>query len=184
MEDFNVLKELFLPKFLIESAAGKIVLEEKEPSAKLKSIVLRGLPQTAFALKLDDGELGYFLNHENGQRRCCDYILIIFKDKKRLLFFVELKSARWKQKHVVQQLRGGNCVISYCESVLSQFQNRHDFFSDFERRYFSFHQPVSIAKKPTRPKLGNYSVNTADQVHRFPFPKSSGSEIHLRHILG
>lgn len=179
-----MLKDLFEDRYCVYPEGGVLGLTEKDPGAKLRQVTVRGVPEGALALRLDTGDLGYFLRRGAGERRCCDYVLIVYEGRRQHLIFIEMKSEHFEMRGVREQFLGAECAVAYCEAVLERFHEAPEFFGAFERRYFVVHRSRSIQKRTTRPRKSPYLENCPHDAHRYPFARSDNPQIPLRALVG
>ena len=160
--DTDVLNELFsdnlMGDFGKKNGRRFARLKETDKGAKLKRVDIFDVPKESMLIKLDSTEPPHSL-FKNGKGKCrrCDYVLITQTKYKRIILFIEMKSAkRVPVREVKQQFRGAECVIDYCNATLKRFHDQTDFFGKYEKRFVVFYKP-SISKKATRlPKKSGY----------------------------
>lgn len=179
-----MLKDLFNDDYCVYPNGGELELTENDPGAKLRQVTVRGVPEGALALRLDTGDLGYFLRREAGERRCCDYVLIVYAGERRHLIFIEMKSEHFEMRRVREQFLGAECAVAYCEAVLERFHEAPEFFGAFEWRYFVVHRSRSIQKRTTRPKTNPYPTNSPQAAHKYPFGRNDNPKIPFRALVG
>ncbi len=148
MNDIELLQKLFEGK-LIKSEEG----DYGRPCIKLKesnlySITIANVPQNAIAIKTDSfPDLRNFFNCSSDIGNCkrADFVIII--DKK--LIFIELSQGTKQTKHVLQQLKGAQCVIEYCRSISNEFYG----YSSFLTGYTTYCVSVSGIADSKRPNI-------------------------------
>jgi hypothetical protein len=160
----NLINEELITKAETKNEITRIILEETDPSAKLKSIQIKNVSENAVLIKMDDillinkkrydqlkkickdkkSKLTDFKPFEhsviknlNGAQKCCDYILIDNLENNAHIFFIELKSKKYLDKEIDQQFKGAECLIDYFDSILKKFQGKN-LFNCLKRRYIVF----------------------------------------------
>lgn len=160
----RLLVESIIGEIVFENGARHVYLKETSHEAKLKSVIIRHIPEKSLLVKLDGYKQPVSLfSGSKGERKRCDYILFTLIDGKGYALFIELKSKTLKKTEYAAQFKGAECVIDYCHAALKRFYNYHRLIESFNRRFFVFYKPPSIAKQRTRLKLtsGNTSPDKA-----------------------
>ena len=173
MNDIKLLEVLFGDK-LIKSESGQygkpcIKLEE-EAKDNSYSITIIQVPENATAIKTDSfPDLQDFFNcsSETGQCKRADFA-IITDDK---LIFIELSTTKKTKTEVVQQLKGSQCVIEYCQSIGDKFYKTPSFLKDCDSYFVSIYNigankkaSITLAKNNTPDKFRKISSS-----HRLQF---------------
>ncbi|MEI7831781.1 MAG: hypothetical protein WCJ56_01065 [bacterium] len=114
------------------------------------SINIKGIPDDAIVIKVDA-----FISPDTifagsrGEGKRADYVIIANMPKKKVIIYIEMKKTNKNKKHIIQQLTGAKCFISYCTAVGNEFWKECDFLKGYEERYVSIGH-ISISKKKTR----------------------------------
>ena len=106
-------------------------LSEDEPNAKLKKVVINNVPRNSILVNLQfiQGKqvvekLKVLFNESRNFFKLCDYLLIAKEkhsssNKPYLHFiFIELKSEKLNNKHILEQFRGASSFNRYIEAIL------------------------------------------------------------------
>ncbi|MGR3219609.1 MAG: hypothetical protein ACUZ8H_07310 [Candidatus Anammoxibacter sp.] len=180
MIDFCVLKELFQDKILgnVGEKYGRcfVRLKEKDKKAKLNKIDIYDVPNDSMLIKLDVVDPPHSL-FKTGKGECkrCDYILIMNKENRSILLFIEIKSVKELRtpSKIRNQFRGAECIIDYCNATLRRFHNKNNFFDKFNKYFVVFYKP-SLAKLTTRQTqetvIQSVCNNTPERMLKYPSP--------------
>ncbi len=160
MNDIELLKELFGNKLIKPENGiyGKpcIKLEEIAQDNSY-SVTIAQVPENTVAIKTDGFPdlKGFFqCSSETGQCKRADFV-IITDDK---LIFIELSTAKKLKKEVVQQLKGGQCVVEYCQSIGRKFYDNASFLKNRDACFVSIYE-IGVNKKSQRILPKNNSLN-------------------------
>ena len=157
--NFAVLHDLLMPHMFgeidSEGSSSVAILEENDPCAKLKRIDICDVPNDSVLIKMDGSEEPYTLFLENhGQRKRCDYLLIMMLHGRGILLFMEMKSDNVKSTEVEQKFMASQCLWDYIVSMLGRFHDCPGMFASYKQRFIRFQkrkiQTKNIAKRGTR----------------------------------
>ena len=117
------------------------------------SFSIRGLPQNSIVIKADKFPTPkYFFKGVKGENKRADFILISDKDNHKWIVFIEMKKSKVKNTNeVIQQLKGAECVLTYCRCIAKRFWNCEEFLD--ENKYTSRFIHITtgnIEKRPTK----------------------------------
>lgn len=148
-------------------------LRETDPSASLKAVDLYGLSPDAVLIKLDSGlPPADILSKSGGQHQRCDYLVVTEYKNKKILIYIDLKSAssgKVQTGHVKRQFKGGVCFVKYFDAVMETFHGRPDFFASFDEvHYVVFYKPL-LQKCPSR-SLEFKCNQSIDKFLKYPNP--------------
>lgn len=161
MSDSDILRQMVNPDILVSlgSEHGKYfvnIFDSKDPDCGVK---IRNIPADAVVIKADLFKSpDSIFNGTRGECKRADFV-IISEDKKCILY-IELKRNKCSRNHIVQQLKGAQCVVKYCQEIGMAFWGSNSFLSDYKNRFISIGH-ISIAKKKTR-------VTKNSEVHDKP----------------
>jgi hypothetical protein len=148
----EILSELFLESALIplESEYGKPIIKLQETGVKGAISYIRNIPSDVIVIKADDFPApNNFFKGDKGECKRADFIII--SEEKKVILYVELKAGEKDASHIVRQLKGASCVVTYCKEIGKQFWNQDSFLSDYAHRYVGMIN-LSVSKKPSRHK--------------------------------
>lgn len=152
MSDMKILSELILESALIshENEHGKPVIKLQEAGVKNSVSFIRNIPSDTIVIKADEFSAPKsFFKGNKGECKRADFIII--SEEKKVILYVELKAGVKDAGHIVKQLKGASCVISYCKEIGTQFWSERRFLDGYAHRYVGMVN-LSVSKKPSRHK--------------------------------
>ena len=146
MSKDNVKKYL---NYLVECTAAKYTLEETDPNAKLKKVVINGIPQGALIVRIDNGDGIKKLLKSDGDdfpiNKRSDYLII---DEKNVIF-VEMKSKNVDTRDCILKFKSSACLISYIDNLFNEFLGSNSYFENKAKHYVVISlQQMSCYKDP------------------------------------
>ncbi|MEM9220764.1 MAG: hypothetical protein AAGD25_41420 [Cyanobacteria bacterium P01_F01_bin.150] len=84
----------------------------------------------------------------NNELKRADFIIIVHAYNQKVIICMELKRGKASNPHIIQQLKGSLCFITYCKKIVQEFWNSDSFLEDYDYRFVSI-KNISIAKRPT-----------------------------------
>ena len=152
MSDMKILSELILESALVphENEYGKPVIKLQETGVNGSVSFIRNIPSDAIIIKADEFPAPKtFFKGNKGECKRADFIII--SEEKKVILYVELKAGAKNAGHIIKQLKGASCVISYCKEIGKQFWSEARFLDDYAHRYIGIVN-LSISKRPSRHK--------------------------------
>jgi len=187
MAELQSLDELLADEmketFSINNGRRFAMLKECGIGSKLKRVDIYDIPEGSILIKLDQYNQpdSLFKNHR-GQRKRCDYVLVTTIENRDILLFIEMKSSRIRNIEIEQQFKGAECVIDYCDAVLNRFHGQDDLLKKHTKHFVIFYKPLSISKRPTRPKKSPQQINnTPERAYRYSDPIRPSLETLIYH---
>jgi len=180
MTELAIIRDLLCDELFcdISEIHGRpfVHLKERDTSAKLVKIDLLDVPKGSMVVNLDESKspAKSLFKKSCGQRRCCDYVIVTKKEGRKILLFIEMKSAKQVDvRDVKQQFRGAECIIDYCDATLKRFHANESLSAQVEKRFVVFYRP-NLAKRGTRPipiPIEARGKNTTpDNMLKYPAP--------------
>ena len=154
--DLDVLRELINEQALVpleETHYGKktvILGEFGNRDESQYSIKIKGVPNDAVVVKTD-----MFPSPSNiftclrGECKRADYVIIANSETRGFIVYIEMKGGSGNATEIVNQLKGSECFISYCRSIVHKFWKRSNFLDPYESRFVAFRR-IRIRKSRTR----------------------------------
>ena len=152
MSDMKILSELFLDLALVplENEYGKPIIKLQEAGVKGSVSYIRNIPSDAIVIKADDFPAPKtFFKGNKGECKRADFIII--SEQKKVILYVELKAAKKDASHIVKQLKGAACVVTYCKETGRHFWNKSTFLDGYAHRFIGMVN-LSVSKRPSRYK--------------------------------
>ncbi len=151
--DIEILHQMIVDEAkleLHEDYYGNSQVSLTEPQCPDSSVTITMLPNEIIVIDLDSfWSLDTMFKHEHGQCKRADFI--IADGDRRAIIYIEMKKSKAPEHHIIQQLTGSHCFVSFCQKIgqAQAFWNQSNFLDDFEHRFVSISH-TSIAKRPTR----------------------------------
>lgn len=149
-----------------------VQLKEKGCNTKLKKVEIYGIPADSLVIKLDGAKpLNDLLASEGGIRQRCDYVIVCKNANLPLFLFVELKSYSIKRKEIINQFKGGTCLVKYFCS-LSELFLEHKFLMDWNSAacYYVLFFKQKLGKSVSTKRSGA-KCNTPETFRLLPNPQ-------------
>lgn len=180
LDTVRCLLEDLLVDEMFESIVPKsgmrcVHLKETAADARLKRVVVSGIPDKALLLKPENFEEPRSLfKGTHGERSRCDYLLMCMYNGKPILLFIEMKSSdRKKDREIAQQFKGAECLLDYCAAVLKRFRGEDVCFDAFEKRFVVLYcERQPLRKRPTRAPKPTVA-DSPDKPYRFAFARDT-----------
>ena len=189
MSDLDVLQELINEEALVpleKTYYGKktVVLGEYDQQGRFRySIRIKGVPSDAVVVKTDNfpPPKGIFACR-NGECKRADYVIIADSEIGNFIIHIEMKKNIDNAGDIINQLKGSECFISYCQSIVHRFWQRSDFLDPYESRFVSFRK-IRTGKAPTREESRSTELHDApEKMFRISDVKDGG-KVHFRRLI-
>lgn len=155
MASLDPLKELLINEIVqidFPKKSGRSIAKIKEcdTGAKLKEVEVYDILSGSVLIRLDKCRQPDSIFKETlGQRKRCDYVLVSHHNNIDFILFIELKSNRLGRLKIVQQFKGAECLIDYCDAALNRFHNQQDLLKGHKKRFIVFYKKL-VNKRPTK----------------------------------
>jgi len=157
MSDIAILKEMIKESAtvpLVEDSYGKKQVRLTEPALPNCFVTIRGMPNDAqvIIIKVDDfTSPKAIFGGSKGECKRADFAIIADTGKKKVILCIEMKaksktSLEWE---IIQQLKGAQCFIAYCQKIGKEFWSAKQFLDAYVYRFVTIRN-INIHKKPTR----------------------------------
>ena len=185
MNDIQILREMLTPDAQVTLQSG-----QGRPSAQLTdlqsgtTVEIKGVPPDSIVIRAEDFEnpLAVF-NGTKGERKRADFV-IVSNDERGRKWIICIETQEMDAKlasHVIQQLKGAACFISYCKCIGRSFWKLEEFLEDYQYRFVSIVDlNFNKSKRQTQP------FYSAGELHNRPdeFLKISRSPtIYFRKLI-
>ncbi len=135
------------------------------------SVTIRGIPDDTLIIKIDLFEAPKSLFQGiKGECKRCDYVIISDSPIKKMIVLIEMKAGKALEKEVIQQLKGGKCLVKYCQQIGQEFWREIDFLNNYDYRFISL-KNISISKKSTRNKKQAQLHDSPENMLKIYSPK-------------
>ena len=162
MSDLDILREMIKDEVLVpikNSNYGKqcLVLREGRGNQKYE-VQIDGIPEDIIAFKADRfPPPDKVFNGNKGENKRADFIVVAHSSKQKWIIYIEMKEGKASpKKEVVQQLKGAECVLTYCSAIGQAFWSAPGFLKvNYQQRFVSIIN-AGAKKRPIRlpPKSG------------------------------
>lgn len=132
---------------LVECTTAKYTLKENDSNAKLKKVVINGIPQGALIVRIDNGDGIKKLLKSDGDfpiNKRSDYLII---DEENVIF-VEMKSKNVDKKDCILKFKSSECLISYIDNLFNVFLKSNSYFENKAKHYVVISLQQSCSKDP------------------------------------
>ncbi|MDI9335876.1 MAG: hypothetical protein QM520_02435 [Gammaproteobacteria bacterium] len=183
LDGLEALKHLLSCVIADGSQVAHVILEEKDPSAKLKKLIISELASGMLVLATDEGTKNpkyqpcvsplFAQDGKCPQNRICDAVLIKKDEPEKngyTVFYIELKSDN--PGGYTDQFKSTRCFFHYVIQLAKEFCAQE--INITKERYIVFHTDPSSATPKNHEKASNYlspqkanSKNTADAPKKF-----------------
>jgi len=181
-EDLMILEQMIKDNAkvpLIDSYGKKQVIL-KETQGINYEVTILDIPEQTLVIQSDlfEAPKSIFKNSK-GECKRSDFILISDQDNLKVIMFIEMKAGKAIEKEIIQQLKGSECLISYCREIGKKFWNQINFLEKYEYRFISM-KHINLNKKPTREKNLPTIHNSPENMLKIYAPK----KIQFNKLIG
>lgn len=144
-----IKKEAKMP---IEDNYGKKIVRLTEPQHPISSVTIFGLPDNAIVIKADKFESpDVIFNNEKGECKRADFVIAADTGTDKVILCIEIKAKATtsSNKTIIQQLKGAQCFVAYCQEIGKVFWEQKTFLDNYVYRFITIRN-ISISKKMTR----------------------------------
>lgn len=162
MPDIPILKEMLRNSATVPlelDKYGKIMVRLNEPARTDHAgyeVEIRGMPteENCIIIKTDEfaPPLNFFRGTK-GELKRADFVIVANTNDVKVIICIELKATKKTSPaaEIIQQLKGAQCVIEYCQQIGKQFWGNAKFLADYEYRFVTV-RDISIPKKTSKTK--------------------------------
>lgn len=167
MSDLDILNEMIKNTAKIAPKNNNRGLEVKltEPQQPNSSATIFGLPNDAIIIKMDKFKVpDTILNCSKGKCKRSDFVIIADTGNKKVIIHIEIKAAKkGPKKDIINQLKGSDCVVTYCRKIGQNFCGNQDFLKDYELRFVALIH-TRLPKTKTRQEHKNEVHDSPDNM--------------------
>ena len=148
------------------------------------TVRINGVPHDSIVIRAEDFEnpLTVF-NGSKGERKRADFV-IVSNDERERKWIICIETQEMDSKlasHVIQQLKGASCFVSYCRCIGKSFWESEEFLDDYQHRFVSI-----VDLNFNRSRRRTQPFHSQGELHNRPdlFLKISQSPtIHFRNLI-
>ncbi|MDD4963131.1 MAG: hypothetical protein PHI11_04325 [Gallionella sp.] len=190
MPDIPILKEMLQDSATVpleQNIYGKKMVRLCEPKKDDHigyEVEIHGMPneENCVVIKTDDfTPPSKFFRGTKGERKRADFVIIANTNDVKVIICIELKATKKTSSsvEVIQQLKGAQCVIEYCQRIGKQFWNNANFLADYEYRFVTV-RDISIPKKTSKTKKDPTALhNTPANMLKIDSP----NKLYLKQLI-
>lgn len=141
VNDIQILQEMLSPdaQVVLQPGQGRPSVELTDLQSGI-TVEIKGLPHNSIVIRAENFEnpLTMF-NGSKGERKRADFVIVSNDDNERK-WVICIETQKMDSKlasHVIQQLKGAYCFISYCKCIGKSFWELDEFLDDYEYRFVS-----------------------------------------------
>lgn len=171
--DINILDQIIKEDAKVDlfGNSGKKKVTLTETHNINYSVTIQGIPDNSIVIKTDLFEAPKSLfNGKKGECKRCDYVIISDSKRKKVIVLIEMKGGSAKEIEVIEQLKGGKCLVKYCQQIGIEFWQQNDFLSNYDYRFISL-KKININKKSTREKKQPKLHDSPENMLKISSPK-------------
>lgn len=132
------------------------------------------VPKNTLVIKGDEFPTPkYFFQGNQGECKRADYILISDDNQqtnqRKFIIIIEMKAGKAIEKEVIQQLKGAECLIAYCQKIGQLFWDSPNFLTGYEYRFISL-KNINIPKRSTREKPSSQKCDRPENMLKIYSP--------------
>ena len=159
---------------------GNLCVELREPRTDDSTVTIRHLPADAIVIKVDEFRSpDSVFKGEKGECKRADYVII--SAEKKCILYIEIKRTMDNWRQIVNQLKGAQCFVSYCQEIGKAFWNSETFLVDYKKRFISIgHNNINVCKKKTRINTNSGRHDTPENAMRIDWP----NYLKFNHLAG
>ncbi|KTD49613.1 hypothetical protein Lrub_0712 [Legionella rubrilucens] len=149
MEDSEIIRNLIQDSAKINLEdhykKKKVLLKEDQTSSEVQIL---NVPEDSLVIRVDAFQAPKSIfNNIKGVCKRADFVLISFTDK--TIIYIEMKKSTGKWSEVLDQLKGAECFIYYCQKIGIAYWENEDFLKQYKHRFVVI-GGTNLAKEKTR----------------------------------
>ena len=155
MNDIEILQDMlaYESKVELQHRPGRPSVELHDEKAGT-SVEIKGLPHDSIVIKPENFEVPRTVFQGlKGERKRADFVIVSIENAEKWIIYIENQAGNNKStRHVIAQLKGAECFISYCKCIGKSFWESENFLDGYEYRFVSMANIDSNrGTKKTRP---------------------------------
>ncbi len=186
MSDIAILKEMIKNTATVplqEDPYGKKQVRLEEPDLPNCFVTIYGMPNDdqVIVIKADTFKSpNTVFTGSKGECKRADFVIIANTDTKKVIICIEMKakSTTSSEKEIIQQLKGAQCFVAYCQEIGKIFWEQKIFLDDYIYRFVTIRN-INIDMRPTREQ----KTMTHDKPERM-LKISSPKYLEFNHLIG
>jgi hypothetical protein len=96
-------------------------------------VQINNLPKNTLVIKSDEfsAPTGFF-NGTKGECKRADYVIVSDEGDRKVMIFIEMKAGDAEKKEVIQQLKGSEALMKYCQKIGQLFWEESNFLTEYD----------------------------------------------------
>lgn len=171
MNDHEILAELVkdIARVELEEAGRQKRVVLSEPQAPDSITTISHLPDDSIVVKVDAfTSPDQVFKGFKGECRRADYVIV--SPSKKTVVYIEMKKTKDSWASIVQQLKGAECFLKYCQAVGKSFWQADSFLEQYQHRFVSLCH-TSLSKRSTRIRPLEKLHDRPENALRIDWPK-------------
>ena len=185
VSDIQILQEMISPEAQVTlQPAERTSFVQLTDSQSGTTVRINGVPHDSIVIRAEDFEnpLTIF-NGSKGERKRADFVIVSNDERgKKWIICIETQEMDAKlASHVIQQLKGASCFVSYCRCIGKSFWESEEFLEGYEYRFVSI-----VELNFNRSRRRTHPFHSQGELHNRPdlFLKISQSPtIYFRNLI-
>lgn len=171
MNDHEILAELVKDNARValegQGRQKRVILNEQQtPDSKA---TISHLPDDTVVMKVDTfTSPDQVFKGLKGECRRADYVIV--SPSKKTIIYIEMKRTKDTWPGIVQQLKGAECFVKYCQEIGKSFWGENSFLEQYRHRFVSLCH-TSISKRSTRTRPLEKLHDRPEDAMRIDWPK-------------
>ena len=182
MTDLNILNNMIkdAAKVSLIDYYGKKQVKLEEPQSPDASVTIQGMPDNSIVIKADTFRSpDSVFKGTQGECKRADFVIIADVGNKKIIIYIEMKATKNSGKEIIQQLKGSQCFVAYCQTIGQSFWNAQNFLNGYEHRFVSIGH-INIPKRKTRILRQTGVHDHPDRLLKIDWPRY----LQFNHLAG
>ena len=183
MNDIEVLREMLIPaaQVPLQDGTGSLPSVNLTDVQAQATVTLRELPQNSFVIRAEvfvpcadiKGPRGKSIfEGSKGERKRADFVIVSSGDSSKWIVCIEMQAGdRKTAAYVIEQLKGAQCLVSYCKCIGKSFWDEENFLEGYQYRFVSMTK-INIRKQKTsanpKRRYGRSPIQAKGRLHDIP----------------
>ncbi|MFN6465852.1 MAG: hypothetical protein RMZ41_029075 [Nostoc sp. DedVER02] len=160
LTDIAILKEMIKKTAIVslqDDGYGKNKVILREPPPANYDVTIYGMPDDDEVIIINADKFkspDTVFKGNRGECKRADFVIVADTGKKKVILCIEMKAkaSTSTEREIIQQLKGTQCFVAYCEKIGKEFWGQKNFLNTYIYRFVTIRN-INIHKKPTREKI-------------------------------
>jgi hypothetical protein len=175
MTDIEILKEMLDQSMIVclqEKQEGthirySVILKETQYNY---SVSIEGMPNPDEVIIIDAEKfkvIPHVFKGNKGQGKRADFVIVANTKTEKIILCIELKKTKKPPDFIIKQLKGAKCFMIYCQALVKNFWEKHDFLDGYEYRFVTIGH-INTNKTTTRMNNRKGDNASTSEIHDSP----------------